>query len=150
MNWKGFVTWVHGVFEALTRNTWVPALLARLALGYEFLSSGFGKVGDLPKLASYFRELGISAPGFNATLTACTELVGGAALLLGLGTRFAAAALTVVMTVAILTARLKDVHTLSDFLYLSEPAFVVLFVWLVFNGAGKASVDALLVKRFGR
>ncbi|AKU96052.1 hypothetical protein AKJ09_02716 [Labilithrix luteola] len=35
-----------------------------------------------------------------------------------LATRFAAAALAVVMTVAILTARRGDVHTLGDFFYL--------------------------------
>jgi len=83
-------------------------------------------------------------------LTAWTELLGGTLLLIGLGTRFAAAALSVVMMVAILTARLKDTHTLGDFLYESEPAFLVMFIWLIFVGAGKASVDAVLAKRMGR
>jgi putative oxidoreductase len=49
---------------------------------------------------------------------------------------FAAAPLAIVMFVAILTAKIEEVHTLSDFLYLSEPAFLVIFVWLVFSGPG--------------
>jgi putative oxidoreductase len=140
---------VSKIFAAFERLTWIPILLARLAMGYEFLSSGLGKIKDIPKLTAYFVELGIPMPGVNAALTATTELICGLLLLLGLGTRFAAAALTCVMTVAILTAKLKEAHTLSDFLYLSEPAFVVIFIWLVFSGAGKMSLDHLIAKRLG-
>ena len=53
------------------------------------------------------------------------------------------------MFVAILTAKVAEVHTLSDFLYLSEPAFFVIFVWLVFSGPGKVSLDHLIAKRWG-
>lgn len=138
---------IDRVFAALRRNVWLPILLARLAMAAEFISSGSGKLGNLPKLTAYFVELGIPAPGANAAATATTELVGGILLLLGLGTRFAAAALSVVMTVAILTARLKEAHTIGDFFYLSEPAYLVIFVWLFFEGGGAASVDHLIAQR---
>src|SRR5262245_33425285 len=108
------------IFRTLSKNEWVPILLARLAMGYEFLSSGWGKLHGLEKLTQYFQELHIPAPSINAVATAATEFVGGLLLILGLGTRFAAAALAVVMTVAIFTAKLKEVHDLSNFLYLSE------------------------------
>jgi putative oxidoreductase len=143
------------LFAALTRAEWVPILLVRLALGYEFASSGWGKVHHLEKITKYFESLHIPAPGFNATLTASTELVGGTLVLLGLGTRFAAAPLAFTMVIAILTARLHEgmcpgdgpPATLSDLLYLSEPAFLLMFVWLVFSGGGKASVDHLIALR---
>ncbi|AKV00067.1 DoxX [Labilithrix luteola] len=135
------------VFASLSRNVWFPVLLARLAMAAEFVTSGWGKVHDLPKLAREFESLGIPAPGANAAATATTELVGGLLLLVGLGTRFAAASLAIVMTVAILTSRLKEVHTVGDFFYLSEPSYFVIFVWLVFQGGGKASVDHLIAQK---
>jgi putative oxidoreductase len=138
---------IDRVFAALCRHVWLPVLLARLAMAAEFISSGWGKLGDLPKLTAYFTQLGIPAPGANAAATATTEFIGGVLLLLGLGTRFAAAALAVVMTVAILTARIHDAHTLGDFFYLSEPAYLVIFVWLFFQGGGTASVDHLIARR---
>jgi putative oxidoreductase len=144
---RPLVALIERAFAALSRNLWVPALVARLAMAAEFISSGSGKLADLPKLTRYFVELGIPAPGANAAATATTELVGGLLLLVGLGTRFAATALTVVMTLAILTAKIKEVHTLGDFFYLPEPCYIALFVWLIFFGGGKASVDALIAQR---
>jgi len=138
---------VREVFARLERNLWLPALVGRLAMAGEFIPSGLGKVTDLPKLARYFAELGIPAPAWSAAASATTELVCGVLLLLGLATRFAAAALAIVMTVAILTAKLRDVHTLGDFFYLPEPAYIVIFLWLLFAGAGKVSVDAWLARR---
>ena len=133
---------VREVFAHLQRNLWLPALVGRLAMAGEFIPSGFGKVTDLPKLAAYFAELGIPAPAWSSAASATTELVCGVLLLLGLATRFAASALIVVMTIAILTARLREVHTLGDFFYLPEPAYIVIFLWLLFAGAGRVSVDA--------
>jgi putative oxidoreductase len=141
---------IDRVFAALTNNVWLPVLLARLAMAGEFIPSGSGKLGNLPKLTAYFATLGIPAPSVNAAATATTELVGGILLLLGLGTRFAAAALTVVMTVAILTAKIHEVHTLGDFFYLSEPCYLVIFIWLLFQGGGKVSVDELIARRRAR
>jgi putative oxidoreductase len=140
---------IDRVFASLSDNIWLPVLLARLSMAAEFISSGWGKLHDLPKLTAYFAQLGIPAPSVNAAATATTELVGGLLLLLGLGTRFAAVALSVVMTVAILTARIKEVHTLGDFFYLSEPCYLVIFIWLLFQGGGKVSVDHLVARRRG-
>jgi putative oxidoreductase len=134
------VPWLGG-------RLWVPALVARLAMAGEFIPSGWGKLGNLPKLTAYFVQLGIPAPSVNAAASATTELVGGLLLVVGLGTRFASAALTVVMTVAIFTARLKEAHTVGDFFYLPEPCYIVIFVWLIFFGGGKVSLDHLLSKR---
>jgi putative oxidoreductase len=144
---RGFVSFVDRAFKWLQGNGWIPLLLARIAMAGEFIPSGWGKLGNLPKLTAYFATLGIPAPGLNAAASATTELVGGILLLLGLGTRFAAAALTVVMTVAILTARLQDAHTIGDFFYLPEPAYIVIFLLLIFHGPGRISVDHLIASR---
>lgn len=146
----GFVTFVERAFEWLSRRTWVPLLLARIAMAGEFVPSGWGKLHDLAKLTAYFATLGIPAPAANAAASATTELVGGVLLLAGLGTRFAAAALTVVMTVAILTARIHDAHTIGDFFYLPEPSYIVIFLLLVFAGPGKASIDQMIADRRAR
>ncbi len=146
----GFVRFVERAFEWLSRRTWVPLLVARIAMAGEFVPSGWGKLHNLAKLTAYFATLGIPAPAANAAASATTELVGGVLLLAGLGTRFAAAALTVVMTVAILTARIQDAHTIGDFFYLPEPSYIVIFLVLVFAGPGKASVDQMIADRRAR
>jgi len=51
------------------------------------------------------------------------------------------------MTVAILTARLRDVHSLGDFFYLPEPAYIVIFLWLIFAGAGRLSADHWIARK---
>jgi|SRR5215467_1268746 len=140
---KALVDLVTKVFALLKANDWLPILLARLALGIEFVSSGWSKLHHLDSLTGYFASLHIPAPGFNATLTATTEFVGGSLLLLGLATRFAAAPLTITMIVALLTAKLHEStcqlsegvaqimpppSKLSDILYLVEPAFLIMFL----------------------
>jgi putative oxidoreductase len=144
---RGLVAFVERAFEWLQGIGWLPLLIARIAMAGEFIPSGWGKLHDLPKLTAYFATLGIPAPGLNAAASATTELLGGILLLIGLGTRFAAAALTVVMTVAILTARIADVHTIGDFFYLPEPAYIVVFLVLISQGAGRISVDHLIAAR---
>ena len=143
------VSQVQRVFAVLSRLEWIPVLLARLAVGYEFAASGWGKLHRLDALAKEFASLGIPAPAANATLAASTEFIGGSLVLVGLGTRFAAAPLAFVMVVAIVTAKLGEVHDLLNFLYLSEPLFFVILVWLVFRGGGKASLDHLIAVRKG-
>jgi putative oxidoreductase len=141
------VEFVRQLFARLERRLWLPALVGRLAIAGEFIPSGFGKVSDLPKLTANFVQLGLPAPAQTAAVSATTELVCGVLLLVGLGTRFAAAALTVVMTVAFLTAKLPDVHTVGDFFYQPETMYIVIFLWLIFGGAGKLSVDQWIAKK---
>jgi len=102
------------LLAAVGRVQWLAPLLARLAVGLVFLSTGWGKVHHLDKVTSFFEQLGIPAPGFNAVLVGCSELICGTLLVVGLVTRLAAMPLVISMVVAILTARLADIHGLFD------------------------------------
>lgn len=79
------------------------ATILRLAVGTVFLAHGiqkasaWGLAGGVP----FFRQAGIPIPELAAPLVAAIELGGGVALLLGYGTRVAAALLAAVMAVAL-------------------------------------------------
>src|SRR5262245_26419660 len=140
---------VSNVFEKLQELEWLPILVVRLAEGYMFATSGWGKLGKLGEFTAYFQSLGIPLASLQAPFVATLELVGGAALVVGFGTRIFSALLAGTMAVAILTARLHEatVKTAGDFFYLQEWLLLLLLVWMVFSGPGKVSVDAMLKRR---
>jgi len=76
-----------------TRTAPYAALLLRLALGTMFVAHALLKlfVFTLPGTAQFFESLGLPAALANVTFAA--ELIGGALLILGIGTRWVAAAL---------------------------------------------------------
>ena len=39
--------------------------------------------------------------------------------------------------------------TIGDFLYLPEVGFLIMFIWLMFSGGRKASLDAVLAPMLG-
>jgi putative oxidoreductase len=137
------------IVEMLERSQWVPQLLARLFVGYFFFETGWAKAGALDAMAERFAGWGIPWPAFNAALSAYTELVGGALIVLGLATRLAALPLCFNMIVAILVVNLRGVSAVDEFFELSEPLYALVFLWLVFSGPGCASLDHLLAKRVG-
>ena len=49
----------------------------------------------------------------------------------GVLTRFVSLPLVIIMIVAILTAKLDDISSMSDFYSLSEFTFILLLLWLV-------------------
>ncbi len=138
------------LLKCLNQSDWIPILLVRLSVGLLFFESGRGKIFvKFDELVKYFGELGIPLPYLNALVTAWIEFVGGICLIIGFATRIFSAPLAFIMLVAILTAQLKTVHTLGDFLFLPEVLLLVIFVWLIFSGPGKASLDHLLARRLG-
>ena len=139
-----------GLLKCLNQLEWLPILLVRLSVGLLFFESGRGKLFvKLEELGEFFVKLGIPFPHFNAVFVSTVEFVGGICLILGLATRIFSAQLFFVMLVAILTSEIKKVSTLGDFLYLPEVSLLVIFVWLVFSGPGKISIDHLLSRKLG-
>jgi putative oxidoreductase len=121
--------------------------LARLTVGLVFIGTGWGKLHSIPDVTEFFTTLHIPAPGFNARLTAATELFGGLAVLLGLGTRLVSIPLGFTMVVAILTAKRADITGLTALVGFEEWSYLVFFIWLALVGAGPVSIDGLLGRR---
>lgn len=130
--------------------SWLPPLLARVAIGIAFILTGLGKLKGLDGVIAYFGELGIPAPQIMAPFVAGTELVGGIMLVLGLGTRIAALALATTMVVATLTAVWPKLEDKAGIFAAIEIAYLVIFVWLAVAGPGPASLDHILRKSIGR
>lgn len=142
------VTRVSAVIDQVQRRlAWLPASAARITVGWIFLQSGWGKLHNLEGVVKFFSDLGIPAPRLQAPFIAGTELLGGALLLLGLATRFAALPLVGVMAVAIVTALRDQIGSLSDLFGLAEFCYIVLLSGLAVFGAGPLSLDALLRRR---
>lgn len=128
--------------------SWAGPLLARIIVGYTFMLSGWGKLHNLPAITKHFVEWGIPYADILTPFVSGVEFLGGLFLIIGLFTRISGGALSVVMIVAIISAKLSDVKTLEDLLGLEETAYLAIFFWLAIAGAGKASLDYLLEHRF--
>lgn len=138
------------ILNRLNGWEWAPILLARVSVGVLFFESGRGKLFfKFEELVKYFGELGIPLPYLNALFVASVEFVGGALLVVGVLTRLVSAQLAVIMVVAVLTAQIEKAKTVGDFLYLPEVLLIVIFVWFIFSGAGKASIDHYFAKKYG-
>jgi len=140
---------VKPVLTMLTRSQWIPQLLVRLFIGYFFFETGWAKIGSLDAMTERFTGWGIPWPAFNAALSGYTELVGGALIVLGLATRLAAIPLCFNMIVAILVVNLRNVSEVDEFFELSEPLYALVFLWLIFAGPGRASLDYFLARHLG-
>lgn len=168
---RGFLSFVlrwderlHGLFEGL--GSFLPGLLLRLILAYEFLESGWEKYqgsnwfGDIQTQFPFpFNVMPVDISWFLATWV---ELVGGVLLILGLGTRYVAAALMVLTFVAAYAvhfpaewqslAELWRGYAVSDAGYgnFKLPLlFFLMFLALLGYGPGKLSVDHLIARRNG-
>ena len=125
----------------------LSSLLARVTLGWLFIDSGWQKRHNLDQIMAFFASLGIPAPQWQAPMVATMELVGGSLLLVGLLTRLASVPLMATLGVAIITARKDDLHTFSDLIGFVEFLYLLLLVGVLVHGAGKISLDRLLVRR---
>jgi putative oxidoreductase len=143
--------------DTLSNLSWLPNLLLRVTVGFMFFSGAVDKLGDLGKFIAMFVGLGIPAAHVLAPVTAAVELVGGAALMLGLGTRLASLVLTGDMVGALITDIGPNLaqkypapwNFLSNLFYAPEWLLVGLLLWLLCVGAGKASLDGLIGRRGG-
>ena len=133
----------------LERIGFLAPLLGRFAVGLLFVSTGWGKVHDLNKVTQFFVSLHIPAPGLNAVVVAYSELICGTLLVIGLFTRLATIPLIISMIVAILTAKLGDIHGLFDLVGADEFTYLCVLIMLALIGPGKVSLDRLLVQKLG-
>lgn len=126
-------------------------LIIRIYWGWEFFLAGKGKLMDLEKPTDYFQSLGIPFPHAQAMLVGATECFGGLLLLVGCCSRLISIPLTILLTVAYLTADLDTVKMVfSDpdkFLAASEFLFLFAVVLVLAFGPGKFSIDWLIKQK---
>lgn len=129
------------------RLTWLPLLVIRVSVGTVFALTGWGKLQDIPRIVEFFRGLGIPAPEIQAPFVASLELVGGLALIIGLGARLFSLPLMGTMVVAILTANLEKIEKFTDLFGLQEWDYFVFFLVIAVLGPGKVSLDHLIAQK---
>ena len=125
-------------------------LLLRLVWGWQFLTTGLGKLQNHARVTEFFTSLGIPAPGLNAWFIGGLELVGGALLLVGLFSRPISLLLSGSMLVAFITAErpafVGVFHDLDSFLRADAFWFLFVAVLVLTLGPGAISLDRLLTK----
>ena len=124
-----------------------PALLAlviRLAAGGFFVAVSLGKFFDHAAEAHDFDRYGVPFPAVAVAVVGVVELVGGLALIVGLGTRIAAAVLAANMLGAIATAGRVEGGTFNLGV---APALLILMLIVVWTGPGSWALDGVLARR---
>ncbi|WP_213997653.1 DoxX family protein [Arsukibacterium sp.] len=138
-----------------TQAGW-SALALRLPIGIIFAAHGaqklFGWFGGygLEGTAGWMDSIGLSPGMLMALLAGAAEFFGGLALIVGLLTRPAAAALAVAMLVAIFAVHFENGLFMANNGYEFGLALLAASVSLLFSGAGNLSVDKLLAGKLTR
>ncbi len=128
------------------------ALPLRLAAGIIFTAHGaqklFGWFGGygLEGTGQFMASMGLEPGLLMALLTGGAEFFGGLALLLGLAVRPASMLLAITMLVAIVTVHLPNGLFLTNSGYEFALALLGISIALLIQGAGRWSLDKLIVR----
>jgi putative oxidoreductase len=120
----------------------------RVVVGIVFLAHGWQKVFvfGFPGTAGAFAGMGIPLPAVSSAVVTLVEFLGGAALVIGLLTPWAAALNGFDMVVAILVVHLKN-GFLKPGGFEHPLVMLAACIALVMLGPGSVSVDGALAKR---
>jgi len=128
-------------------------LIGRILLGWLFLTTAWGKLfGGIDGFAGYLRALKVPAPEFWAWIGAVVEFVVGVALILGLGTRYAALLCVLFLIVATALAHRYWEYPPAQMgaqktNFLKNLAILGGALFLFVSGGGRFSIDRMLTKR---
>ena len=119
----------------------------RIVAGIFFVSVSLGKFFDHASEARDFHRYGVPLPATAVIVVGIVEFLGGLALIVGLGTRIAAAALAADMVGALLTAgRVEG----GAFHLGVAPRMLILMLAMLWAGPGLWSLDRGLARRLHR
>jgi putative oxidoreductase len=121
--------------------------VSRLLLAAVFLPSGISKIGGFEGTAGYIASVGLPMPALGAAVAIAVEVLGGAALILGLGTRWAALALAVFTLVASFFfhnfwAMPEEQQMMQQIAFMKNIGLIGGLLALMAFGAGAFSLDA--------
>jgi putative oxidoreductase len=139
---KLFVPSLKGFYEFAVPFSW---LIIRVAVGWNLLVHGWGKVviGPTPGILNAYAELGFTPPEFWFWSSFLIEMLGGISLILGLFTRFFAAAAAIEMLLIAVTYRNNGFGWMKR-----GYEYVLLWGWICFaialRGGGPYSLDRKL------
>jgi putative oxidoreductase len=138
---------MSNVSNQSSNQSWGITIL-RVIVGIVFLAHGAQKLFVLGfhGTAGAFGGMGIPLPAVSSAVVTLVEFLGGAALVIGLLTRWAAALNGFDMLVAILLVHLKN-GFLKPGGFEHPLAMLAACIALVMVGPGAASVDGALAKR---
>lgn len=128
-------------------------LVGRLAMGFIFFQSGAAKLAALSAFSMSLSNRGVPFSEFWGPVDAISEFVGGAAIILGLGTRWAA-----ILIVLFVIAASGISHRYWEFIepvtrrlqegqFYKNLAIIGGALFLFVCGAGRFSLDAILAKK---
>ena len=143
----------------------MPPLFLRLILAIEFGTAGFEKFHG----TNWFQEItfpfpfNLLPPDISWNIATYFEILGALALVLGLATRFFSISLVILTIVAIASVHWPaQITSINDFItgyrildekgdglgnYKLPLLYIVMFLPLIFKGAGKFSIDYLLSRK---
>ncbi len=122
-------------------------LFFRLILAYGFYGPAMMKWGNMDGIVEWFTGMGMPFPTLNAYLAATTEISGVVLLTLGLATRIISIPLMVTMIVAIFSVHIHNGFEAGNNGFEIPLYYMIMLFALLANGAGKYSLDNLILKR---
>ncbi|MFT3660150.1 MAG: DoxX family protein [Gordonia sp. (in: high G+C Gram-positive bacteria)] len=130
----------------------VATTIARVILGIIFIAHGWQKffTNGIDNVATGFEAMGVPMPTFSAWFAGLAELVGGAALIVGVAVPLVSVVLIIDMIGAILTAHVDQGFWASDGGYEFCLALIAGLVAVGFASQGKLSVDGNVLAARGR
>jgi putative oxidoreductase len=127
-------------------------LVGRLAMGFVFFQSGFAKLAGLGAFVVSLGNRGVPFPDFWGPVGAISEFTGGALIILGLGTRYAAALIVVFVIIATAISHrywefAEPARRLQQGQFYKNLAITGGALFLFICAAGRFSLDALISRK---
>ena len=140
----------------------IAPLFLRLIIGFGFMAHGWAKLSRGPEgFEKLLTQLNVPFPHLMSWITPSVEIVGGAAIFLGIFVSIIAVPLIITMMVAMFGihihygfSSIKTIGLTPQGPLFGPPGYEITLLYicglisLLISGAGKFSIDAMLSKRY--